>query len=176
MRWYDVVLATKIGTMRYRLARPKPKTTNAIVRKALLMRPSTESVRLSNPCGCPICGAGSDSLSLVKNSPYMSTPTALQWLGVACRRWIRDRLHIECTTCGVEFSDGTILSWNAVSYRRRFADVGNLRMPLPFQKHSGSLQEMIDANIFPEKRYLVNTRAVKGAVLKAQRLSRSAHR
>lgn len=160
--------------MRYRLTRPQHRKTNPIIRKALLTRPSTASIRLSNPNGCPICGAACASLVLDKNAPYKSSPTALQWLGVACRRWIRERLYIACQACDSHFADGEILTWNAAVYRRRFADIGKLQAPMPFHKHTGSHKEMAESCLKRTKLFMVNPRAVRGIEGKALRLARPA--
>lgn len=155
-----------------KLNRWRPSKRNAVMRLALMERPTLEGVLQRNREGCPICGAGHSALRLEECAPRHSQPTSLGFLGIAAKRWVRGTVEAVCLECGSSFADGKIHSWNVAKSARAFADFGNTKFPLPFEKLTKSLPGTILDRIDSRKHHLVHLRARKGLMQKDVRHQR----
>lgn len=154
-------------------ARPwRPSKRNAVMRFALMRRPTVEDVRGMDKRGCPICGADSSHLQLGEEPAYKSQPTALEFLGISCKRWIRGMLSSYCGECGTNYRGSKVLDWSVAKYARKFTDFGNVKMPLPFGKRKKSLLSTLRDQLKPAKRHLVNLRKRTALVKKPKCMRR----
>lgn len=150
----------------------RPSKRNAVMRLALMKRPTTEDVRKMDSHGCPLCGADSSNLHLEERAPRRCQPAALDWLGISSPRWIRGTKEIVCHECGTSYTGGHLHNWNLAKYQRRFADFGKTRFPLPFEKRKKSVMETLIDQLPPAKRHLVNLKKRNAIVKKPKRMQR----
>jgi hypothetical protein len=145
---------------------------NAVIAKALTPRPDSGSLARKPGRGCPLCGASSDHLRLDTSPAHLSQPMALTWLGIRCLRWSRNRLETVCGTCGSSFAGKAVMDWNAARARRRYADFGVVRFPLPHECRKRSLMEVLVAQLAPAKRKLINRQAARWMSTRHKKLAR----
>lgn len=158
----------------------RPSKRNAVMKKALMRRPTQQQLSDSGSGGtCPCCDAG--VLRYGEEPSYVSSPFALLFLGINVRRWLRNRLALYCDACGTSFSGGRHLSaWSAARVSRRWADFGCVKFPLPRRargrkkrRTDKSLSQTLIAQLHPRKRGLVNLKVGRALMKRDKKLARS---
>lgn len=151
---------------------PRAWRRNPVIAKALMKRPHLAELGRKGKGCCPICQAAPENLSLDVRPPRLSQPLALAYLGIRCLRWHRDRLEIVCGVCGSSFGGASVMNWNAAVGRRRYADFGIVRFPLPNECRKVGLRARLLAQISPKKRHMVNLKAARWMTRKEKQLAR----
>jgi len=152
--------------MRRAIKRQSSKSNRSpVMHFALAVRPTQAWVD-EHYGACAICGEAG-RLELVRRPPYRSQPRVLDWLGIKRPRWMRNTYAVGCNECGSETAGGVVLNWNVHYARRRFADMGDVRVYVskPARRKKGG-------GLSPKARSWANPRRARLVMQKEQRQMR----
>jgi hypothetical protein len=162
--------------MIYKTKRRRAPLQNAVMYKAKVSRPTVEGVQARHK-HCPMCAAAGENLLVLTVAPYRALNYTLACLGTHSLRWMRNKLTIECQTCGSSFCDASLFKWNFAVAMRRYADFGMTSFPVPnrkFRRDELGLAERLDAALWPAQRSTPNPRLRKHLVSTPKRATRLA--
>lgn len=160
--------------MIYKTKRRRAPLQNAVMYKAKVSRPTLEDVHARHK-HCPMCAAAGENLTVLTVAPYRALNYTLACLGIHSLRWMRNKLTIECQTCGSSFCDAPLFKWNFAVSMRRYADFGMTSFPVPCRKVRRAeprLAERLAATLWPSKHSTPNPRLQKHLVSAPKRAAR----
>jgi hypothetical protein len=165
---HDLMLLTTLNRS------PRARARNPVMVRALAVRPTQQSVEQAH-AQCPLCAAPGNRLRLETVRPSRVQPFPLALLGLACARWVRNKVQVVCQDCDCRFCGAAQFSWNYAVAMRRFADFGLTKTPLPARRRTRNdltLFDTVRANLAPGKQALVSQRKSAGLFSRRQRRAR----
>jgi hypothetical protein len=154
--------------------RRRAPSQNAVMYKAKLSRPTVEGVHARH-AHCPMCAAPGEHLVVLPVQSHKTLNYTLACLGIPSLRLVRNKVTIECLTCGSSFCDAHLFKWNFAVSMRRYADFGMTSFPVPNRKarrDEPGLAARLNAGLWPSKRITANPRLRKRLVSAPKRAAR----